>query len=61
MVARELAAQWVEQSLLDPNAAKDTLREFEATRERIEPEAQALLGRQHQIAVQLRAMLGDLG
>ncbi len=55
--ARELAARWTEQSLLDPDAAKATLREFEAELGRIEPEAQALLERQRQIAVALRAML----
>jgi hypothetical protein len=39
--------------------AKVTLRESEAELGRIEPEVQVLLGRQHQIAIQLRAMLGD--
>jgi hypothetical protein len=58
-VARELAARWMEQSLLDPEVAKVTLGKFEAELVRVEPEAQMLLSRQHQIAVQLRAMLGD--
>lgn len=56
-VARGLAGRWVEQTLLDPDAAEATLGEIATELELIEPEVEALLGRQRQIAARLRQML----
>lgn len=53
----ELITKWIEQSLLDPDAAESTLAEFMAELERIKPEIDALLERQHQIATRLRELL----
>ncbi len=55
--ARDLAASWEEQNLLDPDAAEITLRELATELGRIGPETQALLNRQREIAAQLRTML----
>lgn len=55
--ARELAGKWDEQSLLNPDAAEATLGEVATELESIEPEVQAALDRQRQIAARLREML----
>lgn len=54
---RQLSDKWAEQSLLDPQRAKETLGEVEAEFEQIEPEVQLLLNRQREIAARLRSML----
>lgn len=55
--ARQLSDKWGEQSLLHPEGAEETLGEVAAELRQIEPEAQALLNRQRQIAAQMRSML----
>jgi hypothetical protein len=55
--ARQLAAQWSEQSLLDSESAAKTLDELEAELRDIEPSVLSLLDRQREIATQLRSML----
>lgn len=54
--ARQLSAKWREQSLLDSRGAEETLVELESELERIEPKIDSALGRQREIAAQLRAM-----
>jgi hypothetical protein len=55
--ARDLAARWEEQCLLDPRAAEETADALAAEVARMEPELRGLMERQRQIAMQLRAML----
>lgn len=55
--ARQLSAQWGEQSLLDPEGAEDALNELEADLRHIEPDIRPLLNRQREIATRLRSML----
>jgi hypothetical protein len=55
--ARQLSAQWSEQSVLDPEGATGTLAELEAELNRVNPRFLTLHKRQRQIARQMRAML----
>lgn len=55
--ARQLSAQWGEQSLLNPEGAGSTLKELETELQRIEPSVQSRLSRQREIATRLRSML----
>lgn len=55
--ARQLSAQWGEQSLLDPAGAKGTYKALEAELLRTEPSIQSRLNRQREIATRLRSML----
>ena len=54
---RQLSGKWAEENLLHPEAAETTLGEVAAELRRIEPEVQALLNRQREIAGRLRSML----
>ena len=54
--ARQLSAEWRDQSLLDTGGAKETLAELESELARIEPEIDSLLERQREVAAQLRSM-----
>lgn len=51
---RASARVWAEQELLEPPRAAETLRGIESQMAAIEPELRALLGRQVQIARELR-------
>lgn len=55
--ARQLSAQWNEQSLLDSEGAARTLDELKTELRRSEPGVLSLLNRQREIAAQLRSML----
>lgn len=55
--ARQLSVRWAEQSLLNPEAAKETAGELEAELGRIEAEVKSRFDRQREIAARLRAML----
>ncbi len=55
--ARQLSAQWSEQSVLDPEGAARTLAELEGELNRIELPVLTLHERQREIATQLRSML----
>lgn len=53
--AQQLSKRWREQNLLDSEGARETLAELESELARIEPDADALLNRQREIAAQLRS------
>lgn len=55
--ARRLAGRWSERDLLAPSTVVATLREIEVEMERIGPEIEQLLSRQHRIAGRLRELL----
>lgn len=54
---RQLATQWDEKSLLDPQAAASTAQEIATQLAAVEPEMQSLLARQSEIAARLRGLL----
>lgn len=56
VTARQLSTKWEEQSVLDREAGKTTLAEFESELARIRPEIEALLRRQRAIAAQMLSM-----
>jgi hypothetical protein len=55
--ARQLSAQWSEQSVLDPEGAARTLAELEAELNRVKPRLLSLHKRQREIASQMRTMM----
>lgn len=57
--ARRLAAVWIEQQLLDPTSAADTLRLLEAEVRRVEPELVRRRARQNEIVTELRRLTDE--
>jgi hypothetical protein len=59
--ARRLAAQWHEQSVLDPTAAEQTAFELESEITRAESLLRGLLARETEIAAKLRVLASNDG
>ena len=57
--ARQLAGRWSERDLLESSTVAATLKEIEVEMERIGPEIEQFLARQHQIASHLRGLLKE--
>jgi hypothetical protein len=57
--ARRLAAQWHEQSVLDPRAAQQTALEMEQEIDRAESVLRGLLSRETAIVAELRALVDE--
>lgn len=57
--ARRLAADWHEQSILDPKAAEQTALRLETELANAEPLLRELLARETAIAAELRALAAD--
>lgn len=54
--ARDLATQWEEQTLLDPDAAAGTKRQLALELDQIRPKLELILDRQRAIAAALRSL-----
>lgn len=57
--ARQLADRWREQSLLDPAAADQRVRDLRAELDRLWPDLDRIRGRQREIARALRTRVGE--
>jgi hypothetical protein len=57
--ARDLAARWFDEQVLDPEAALDTLRALQDEVSSIEPRIMQLRARQNEIAAELRRLLEE--
>lgn len=59
---QRMTLRWIDEQVLDPEAASETLRSIQAELERIEPAITRLRRRQDEIAAELRRVLeGDGG